>query len=593
MSGLIPQDFITALLERIDIVEIIELKIPLKKKGKEYMACCPFHGEKTPSFSVSQSKQFYHCFGCGVHGTAINFLMEYENLSFPEAIEYLADIAGMEVPRSASAPQKKTDHSAIALLGQSATYFAQALQRLPENHPAKQYLATRNLTPEVIGQYQIGYAENNIQNLQAQLACDDQSLVKTGLLSEGDYGHYPRFRDRIMFPIRNRKGDVVGFGGRAIGDAQPKYLNSAELDFFHKGEQLYGFYEARKSTPRLSQLIVVEGYMDVVALAQFGITYAVATLGTATTPEHASILTRTVRRITYCFDGDDAGRKAAWKALENTLPALRDGISVGFLFLPDGEDPDSLIRQIGRAAFETLIDEADRLPDFMIRELANAHDIKTIDGRANYLSEAIPLLARLPDGTHLNTLIPEIANITRQFEDKIWRLIQEHRHAHPNPQAQSTNQTTRQSAISSNEVAKTPLRRAIALLLCSPHLLKDTRVEQARARLPKPQGDQYFELLHHLLEILDNNPNSNTAMILAQVENPRMQQALSRLATWRPIINDDLLVDDLVDALQKLSRNHNPQKAILEKLKKGETLTQWEQAMLKKQPNIENDHNNK
>jgi DNA primase len=587
MSGLIPQDFIIELLSRVDIADVIQLRIPLKKKGSEYAACCPFHGEKTPSFYVTPAKQFYHCFGCGAHGTAISFLMEYENLSFPEAIELLAQTVGMEVPRSASAPRKIYDHSGISLLTEAANIYYRSLQQLPADHDIKQYIQNRGLNPEIIETYQIGYAGNSIADIKTPLSCDDAALVKSGLLSEGDNGLYARFRDRIMFPIRNRKGEVIGFGGRALGDAKPKYLNSAETDFFHKGEELYGLYEARKSTPRLEQLIVVEGYMDVVALAQYGITNAVATLGTATTTDHAQLLARIVRNICFCFDGDEAGRKAAWKAADNMLPALRDGLMVSFLFLPDGEDPDSMVRKEGKEAFQKRITDSLGIPDFIIQHLSEQHNINNIGGRANFLSDIIPLFVKIPSGTHSATLLPEIATITRQHESKIIEASRNFLREHPNHFSNSdTPRTTRapNGGISAPDVAKTPLRRAIALLLCAPQLHQNERVQRARAKLPRPSNNTHFELLHHLLEILDNNPTSNTAMIIAQVENPRMQQALGKLATWRPIIDDELLADDLIDALTTLSRTYNPQKAIFEKLQSGELLTEEEQRLLQKSP---------
>lgn len=587
MAGLIPQDFIAELLSKVDIVDTIALRIELKKKGSEYAACCPFHNEKTPSFYVSPSKQFYHCFGCGAHGTAISFLMEYDNLNFPEAVEQLADSVGLTVPRSASAPRKIYDHSTVGILNETAAIYAATFRQLPADHPVKLYVQSRGLSETIIEQYQIGYAPASIKTVQQTLNCDNSVLLNAGLLSESETGIYARFRDRVMFPIRNRRGDVIGFGGRGLGDAKPKYLNSSESDIFEKGRELYGLFEARKSSPRLAELIVVEGYMDVVALAQFGLTNAVATLGTATTEHHAALLARSVRRITFCFDGDQAGRKAGWKALEHMSEAMRDGLSVRFLFLPEGEDPDSLVRQEGVTAFRERMESGITLAEFLVKRLRSANDLDTIDGRANALTQAIPLLAKFPAGTHLDSLVPEVADLTRQHEPTIWQKLTTHRQQQFRHQDNADAATFHRPAApqeSNVNVAKTPLRRAIALLLCAPQLHQDRRVQMARARLPKPQQDESFALLHHVLEILDNAPSSTTAMIIAQVENPRMQQALSKLATWRPIINDALLTDDLVDALHQLTHRYDPRKALLEKLQRGETLTDAEQATIQRSP---------
>ncbi len=351
---MIPRDFIDTLLARVDIVDVIDRRVPLKKAGQNYQACCPFHSEKSPSFTVSPTKQFYHCFGCGAHGTALGFLMEYEHMSFPDAVAALAQDAGLAVPESAQGPERPKPPPALwDALEQAARFYKQKLRDTPR---AIDYLKRRGLTGAIAARYGIGYAPDGSPLKQACANYADDTLVTSGLVIENEGRRYDRFRDRIMFPIRNIKGQIIGFGGRVLDQGEPKYLNSPETPLFHKGSEIYGLYEARAAIKSAGRAIVVEGYMDVVALAQHGVEFAVATLGTATTPIHARTLLRHTDQLIYAFDGDNAGRKAAWRALENTLEALQDGKEVRFLFLPEGEDPDSYIRTHGQAAFLSLLD---------------------------------------------------------------------------------------------------------------------------------------------------------------------------------------------------------------------------------------------
>ncbi len=359
MAGLIPQSFIDDLMNRIDIVEVIDGRVPLKKTGREYTACCPFHNEKTPSFTVSPTKQFYHCFGCGAHGTAIGFLMEYEHLSFPESVEELARLAGVPMEYEGPSPnepvRRKKDESLYDLLAKVDQYYRQQLRQHPQSRRAVDYLKQRGVSGEIAAEFGLGFAPPGWDNLERQLGQSAEvreKLVSTGMLIKKDSGgSYDRFRDRIMFPIRDRRGRTIAFGGRILPDNQEKgdkppakYLNSPETPLFHKGQELYGLYEARQALRDITRLMVVEGYMDVVALAQYGIRYAVATLGTATTEEHLHKLFRLTPEIVFCFDGDRAGREAAWRALNNALPVMREGRQIRFMFLPDGEDPDSYVR---------------------------------------------------------------------------------------------------------------------------------------------------------------------------------------------------------------------------------------------------------
>ncbi len=405
---MIPNDFIQTLLARIDIVDVIDRSVPLKKAGANYVACCPFHSEKTPSFTVSPSKQFYHCFGCGAHGTAVGFLMEHGGKSFPEAIEELARDAGLAVPRVESRPgeterREQADDLASLLLQAAKFYRAQ----LKESPGAIDYLKGRGLTGEIAARFGIGYAPDAWQALAATFEqYDARQLETAGLVIAGEAGkRYDRFRDRIMFPIHDSRGQVIGFGGRVLGDGEPKYLNSPETPLFSKGRELYGLYLARNAIRAAARVVVVEGYMDVVALAQHGIDYAVATLGTATTPVHAQKLFRLADTVVYCFDGDAAGRKAAWRALENTLPVLADDRNALFLFLPDGEDPDDFVRKRGRAAFEALFERATPLSEFLITELSAQHPPASAEGRAALVHAARPHLAQLSSAPVLAALL--------------------------------------------------------------------------------------------------------------------------------------------------------------------------------------------
>ncbi|MFP4181655.1 MAG: DNA primase, partial [Thiohalospira sp.] len=357
MAGRIPQNFIDDLVSRTDIVEVIGERVPLKRKGREYAACCPFHDERTPSFYVSPEKQFYHCFGCGAHGTALGFLMDYGHLSFPEAVEDLAGRLGLDVPREGDdgrppAPDRTPLYETLAA---AADYYRAMLRRHDQARRAADYLKGRGVSGATARDYGLGFAPPGWRNLLPALGGGEETrkrLVEAGLLIERDDGGvHDRFRDRVIFPIHDHRGRPIAFGGRILGDGEPKYLNSPESPVFHKGRELYGLYEARRALRRLDRLLVVEGYMDVIALAGAGVHHAVATLGTATTADHLDRAFRLTGEVVFCFDGDRAGREAAWRALENALPVLRDGRSVRFLFLPEGEDPDTLVRREGGAAF--------------------------------------------------------------------------------------------------------------------------------------------------------------------------------------------------------------------------------------------------
>ena len=434
MAGLIPQGFIDDLLNRTDIVDVVQSRVQMKKAGKNYTACCPFHKEKTPSFSVSPDKQFYYCFGCGAGGNALGFIMDHDNLDFPQAVEELAKAAGMEVPREEGGrnhkPRQPTDSPLYPLLEAAAEFYRQALKNHPQRRAAVDYLKGRGLSGEIARDFGLGFAPPGWDNLFKHLSSDtlqQKAMIDAGLLVENaDSGkRYDRFRDRVMFPIRDSRGRVIAFGGRVLGDDKPKYLNSPETPVFHKGQELYGLYEARKHNRNLDEIIVVEGYMDVIALAQQGLRNAVATLGTATSEEHLKRLFRVVPSVLFCFDGDQAGRNAAWRALEAALPSLQDGRKARFLFLPEGEDPDTLVRSEGTDAFRARINQhAQPLADYFFQQLTEEADPRSLEGKAHMATLAAPLIDKVP-GANLRTLMRNrLSQITGLSGEAVSQLVQ-------------------------------------------------------------------------------------------------------------------------------------------------------------------------
>lgn len=417
MQGRIPRDFIDELLQRLDIVEIIDRRVPLKKAGKDYKACCPFHDEKTPSFTVSPDKQFYHCFGCGASGTAITFLMEYGHLPFPEAVEDLASEVGLTLPETASPSTPSREVGDLFAVNEKANkLFKSQLRDSSIASGAIDYLKGRGLSGEVAREFELGFAPESWDRLVNTAANDAQTLKlmeKAGLISKRNSGgYYDRFRSRIIFPIHDQRARVIGFGGRIVGDGEPKYLNSPETPVFHKGSELYNLHRAKAAIARKNAALVVEGYMDVVALAQFGIENAVAALGTATTRTHLTRLFRLTPAVVFCFDGDRAGRDAAWRALDVTLGLMEGGRQVSFLFLPEGEDPDSIVRGRGPEAFERMVEEATSLPDFLFSSLEAQTDLSRLDGRARLVELAKPYLAKLPSGALQDLMWQRLSEIS-------------------------------------------------------------------------------------------------------------------------------------------------------------------------------------
>ncbi|WP_373188243.1 DNA primase [Halopseudomonas sp.] len=431
MAGLIPQGFIDDLLGRTDILEVVGSRLKLKKTGKNFSALCPFHDEKSPSFSVSPDKQFYYCFGCGAGGNALSFVMDFERLDFPQAVEELARQAGVDVPReevrpgSRQASQPRKDSPLYALLEQAAAFYRQQLRHHPKRERAVTYLKQRGLTGQIAKRYDIGFAPPGWDNLMGHLTTDStevKALIEAGLVVENpDSGkRYDRFRDRIIFPIRDSRGRTLGFGGRVLGDDKPKYLNSPETPVYHKGQELYGLYEARQANRQLDDVLVVEGYMDVIALAQHGVTNAVATLGTATSEDHLKRLFRIVNAVVFCFDGDRAGIQAAWRALNACLPVMEDGRHVRFLFLPEGQDPDSLIRSEGQDAFRArMAQQAQPLTDYLFRHLAEEASPDSLEGKAHLATLALPLIEQVPGSMLRRLLRQQLEKLTGMDLDSV------------------------------------------------------------------------------------------------------------------------------------------------------------------------------
>ncbi|NAW64452.1 DNA primase, partial [Photobacterium halotolerans] len=464
MAGKIPRSFIDDLISRHDIVDVIDARVKLKKQGKNYGACCPFHNEKTPSFSVSPDKQFYYCFGCGAKGNVLDFVMEFDRLDFVDAVEELASQLGLEIPREQgtsgqSSIKRQEKQSLYDLMGQVAQYY-QSLLRQSDAQVAINYLKGRGLSGEIVKQFGIGYVPDQWDLVRSRFGRNEQAqqdLVSAGMLIENEQGRrYDRFRGRIMFPIHDRRGRVIGFGGRVLGEGTPKYLNSPETPVFHKGRELYGLYQVMQTYREPERVLVVEGYMDVVALAQYGVDYAVASLGTSTTGDHIQTLFRQTGTVVCCYDGDRAGRDAAWRAMEQALPYLNDGRQLKFMFLPDGEDPDSFVRQHGKEAFEQAITQAMTLSDFLFTTLLQQVDTSSREGKAKLSTLAVPLIDKVPGGTlrlYLRKVLGQKLGLPD--EEQLKQLISEHGDNKPVRTAQPA-------------IKRTPMRIAIALLLQNP-----------------------------------------------------------------------------------------------------------------------------
>lgn len=574
MPGAIPQHFIDELLSRADIVEIIGRRVPLKKAGREFHACCPFHDEKTPSFTVSPTKQFYHCFGCGAHGTALGFLMDHDHLGFVDAVEELARQAGVEVPREAGSAAKRPDDDLYAVMEKTARFFSGELKK---NKEAIDYLKSRGVDGETAARFGIGFAPSRWDGLIEHFGSTEKSLKQLadcGLIIEREQGGwYDRFRGRVMFPIRDARGRVIAFGGRIIGDGEPKYLNSPETRLFHKGRELYGLFEARQALRDISRLMVVEGYMDVVGLSQAGIHWAVATLGTATTGDHLHRLFRLTDTVVFCFDGDRAGRQAAWRALENALPSLVEGRQVQFLFLPEGEDPDSLVRAEGPEKFRSRVDEAVPLSDYLLENLESRVDMSSVDGRARMAELARPLLSRIPPGIYHDLLVTRLAQTIGMNEERLGTILAGDLPSQPGFRPAARGAPTPASPRSSL------VRQAIALVLHHP-------ASAAVSDIPESLADvdlKGISILAELLEICASSPEITTAGLLERWRDRPEHPHLLTLAANDLLVSDEAAPVVIGDTLRQIVRRAGPERrteALLIKAR-GEGLTAKEKEELR------------
>ena len=548
MAGLIPQDFIDDLVARADIIEVVGRRIQLKKAGREFKACCPFHDEKTPSFTVSPAKGFYHCFGCGAHGTAVGFLMEFDHMSFVEAIESLAGSMGVEVPRDESDRPARRYDELFDLMSKVERFWQQGLR---ENQAGVDYLKDRGIDGKTAKRFGLGYAAEGWSHVLDKFGTSPETierLLAAGLIIRKDNGgHYDRFRDRIMFPIRDIRGRCIGFGGRAMGDGEPKYLNSPETVLFHKGRELYGLYEARQALRQIDRFVVVEGYMDVVALARHGIDFSVATLGTATTSDHLNRLFRLTENIDFCFDGDRAGKQAAWRALETTLPDIREGRQVRFVFLPEGHDPDSFVNEHGSEAFTEALNNGVAMSDYLIAELALQVDESTVDGRARLAELAKPLIAKIPQGVYRELLIESLADRVGLPAGKLEGML-----GQPQKGQRERTQGVRAPLGRSLPVSAgkpSIVRRAITLLLNHPSAAKKLDLEKI-AGVSRPGID----LLHDLIETVQLEPNITTAGLLERWRHHEQGRHLGKLAAVEVPEGEDFdPAAELADSIDQLA----------------------------------------
>ena len=593
MAGLIPQSFIDNLLSRTDIVDVVDQRVPLKKKGNNYTACCPFHQEKTPSFSVNQDRQFYYCFGCGAGGNAIGFIMDYDKVDFPIAVETLAKDLGLEVPHEESQTQQtktKIDPSLYDVLSEANHYYQTQLRKHPQKQTVVNYLKNRGLTGKVAAKFSIGFAPPGWQNLLKELGTDKNKqklLHEAGLTlarnkdrsqskSQGrvsDHDFYDRFRDRIMFPIRDSRGRVVAFGGRVLGDEKPKYLNSPETPIFQKSSELYGLYELKKSRDKIDKIVLVEGYMDVIALSQMGVNNAVATLGTATNVRHLNKIFKQVSEIVFCFDGDEAGSKAAWRALETALPLMHDGRQVKFLFLPSGEDPDTYVRSVGQTHFLKKVDKAKPLEDFLFEHLLADLDTTTGEGKARLSNLAKTHLNKIPDGIYSRLMFEKLADLVGLPAQSIAQLFSneespKHRSVNRDPKGVSHDDGSQYTAAmppsskkAINFHQKPASIKAIELLLQKPEialsLTKDIQV------LTKAE-DEGRKLLLSLIEMVRGDPRTDVYTILGYCYGSKLGNQFTQIFRDEKITPKEGLEEEFIQIVDNILSDMNKKIELLE-----------------------------
>lgn len=591
MAGLIPQSFIDDLLNRVDVVDVVGSRIALKRSGKNYSACCPFHNEKTPSFTVSPDKQFYYCFGCGASGSALGFIMEYDHLDFPQAVEALARQVGVDVPYEdngvSSGSRQSVESPLYALLLKASEFYQQALR----NHPAKKmaidYFKQRGLTGVIARDFALGFAPPGWDNLIKHLEADDnqlKQLIDAGLVVENaDTGkRYDRFRERVMFPIRDVKGRVIAFGGRVLGDDKPKYLNSPETPVFHKSKVLYGLYEVRKNNRHLDEILVLEGYMDVISLAQFGITNGVATLGTATSEEHIKKLFRLVNNILFCFDGDSAGRKAAWRALESVLPYLQDGRKARFLFLPEGDDPDSLVRKEGADALKArMSQQAQSLTDYFFTHLAEEANPTSLEGKAHLASMATPLLAKIPMSGLKALMYQRLEELTGLDQSHLLAIKSNASHQGQSHIPTAANDVKDMVIKKNKRVSFSPTMSALHYLLQNPSVFKKiTETEQL-----KNISGAYGKLLSQAIIFLEKEPELKNFQLLGKLASYDKENVLTTLLNKDQLVSDQNdLEKEFIDTILLLIKQQcemAQQSQLQMLLDKGNTLTDEEKNQLR------------
>lgn len=550
MSGLIPQSFIDGVLQQTDLVELIDSYVPLKKRGNSHIACCPFHNEKTPSFNVIAKKQFFHCFGCGASGNAISFVMSYQNLGFIDAITLLAGRLGLTIPRENDSDKKNATTDLYKLLNAVCVHYQKKLKFSGQS--AIDYLRGRGVSGEIAKRYQIGYAQDGWHNLEKSFPRHQQELLTTGMLIKSDEGKiYDRYRQRIMFPIHDRHGRIIGFGGRAIEDTQkPKYLNSPETIIFQKNRELYGLYQVLSLKKNPPNIIVVEGYLDVIALAQHDVDNAVATLGTATSIYHIQLLAKHTSSIIFCFDGDNAGKQAAWRALESSLPYLDDGLDARFVFLPEGQDPDSLIRAHGKKYFLEYMDKAQPLHQLLYNTLAKDINLNNLAGKTQLINAVKPFLKKIPDGPYKQLLAEELSRRIHIESHRLMQLLN---------QNQST-EVLKHAPSAKTLLQRTPERVAVALLLQNPELFQLSKTQINQQKL----DSQEHEILLGIIQQLAENPNATTASLIETWREHPHFEFINKLAAWDHQVPDAELLSEFLDTLAFIKKKN--QEAIIHQL---------------------------
>ena len=570
MSGLIPQSFIDEILQRTDLVELVDSFVPLKKRGTSHIACCPFHNEKSPSFNVVAKKQFYHCFGCGASGNAISFVMNYLNQGFIDAIETLATRLGLTVPRDGQAEKNNASQDLYKLLSAISLYYQKQLKH--EGQLAINYLRGRGLSGDIAKLYQLGYANEGWHNLEKAFPRNQRDLITTGMLIKNDEGKiYDRYRNRVMFPIHDRHGRIIGFGGRVLSaDQKPKYLNSPETVIFQKSRELYGLHQILSQKKSPEYIIIVEGYMDVIALAQHGIMNAVATLGTATSTYHIQLLAKHTKALFFCFDGDNAGRQAAWRGLESSLPQLHQGLDASFMFLPDGHDPDSLVRAEGKENFLNRLKQATPLHRFFLDTLAKDINLRNPAGKTQLINVTKPLLQKINEGSYKQLLIDDLARMTHIESHRLNQLI-------------SDQQVTQAPAVTQEKpktaLTRTPMRIAVALLLQNPEIYTKS-IEQIDLNA---LNTKEHEILLKLLQQLAANPKTNTASLIETWRDHHYFEFINRLAAWSHQVPEQELVKEFIDIIIFLQKQN--QELIIRQLidkSRQQGLTETERLHLQK-----------